>query len=53
MKTVKFNFEVPLELSIEIDKLLIDIRSKGMVKTKVELIIELLQMGITEGREIL
>lgn len=53
MKTVKFNFEVPEELSLEIDQLLLDMRKKGITRTKVELIVELLQIGVADGREIL
>jgi len=42
------NLPLPADFSRKIDRLLIDLKDKAVIKTKVELTIELLQEGYKE-----
>jgi hypothetical protein len=52
MESVKLNFEIPGDMSLEIDQMLLTLKKQGMKKTKVELIIELMQMGLNEANDL-
>lgn len=51
-KTIRLNFDIPLELSLKIDKHLISIRQVGVTKSKIELLTDLIQIGLSEAKEV-
>ena len=51
-ETIGINLELPLDFSVELDRILIDFKETGIRKSKAQFIIELAKIGLNnEKRE--